>query len=111
MDLTGAVANWVLNDSTGQAHVYVLATIANGGIVIAPPDANGNPTGVCYVVVTPAQSALLSPGYYMDQLRVQTSDGVASTIFQGRIQVMSCLPMSVQQPESASLTGYGALGV
>jgi len=110
MDLAGAAINWVLNDSTGQAHVYIVATPANGGVVVAPPDANNQPTGVCYIVVTPQQSAQLAPGFYMDQLRVQTTDGVASTVFQGRIEVVACLPLSVQQNGNAVLQGIGTLG-
>ena len=47
------------------------------------------PRTAAFINATAAQTAVLAPGYYRDQLSVITSDGIHSTQWQGRIQVMS----------------------
>lgn len=110
MEMAGAYVLWVLNDSTGQVQNFITATIDNGGIIVPPLNPEDDPNGICYVVVTPSQSAQLAAGYYMDQLTVITSDGITSTVFQGRIQVISRLPaLFLDLGAQAALQGIGNL--
>jgi len=88
MDLIGAAMTWSLNDPTGQETNYLVLTV-NEGIVVQPPVSGEPPSGIAYIVVTPAQSTPLAAGFYQDQLVVVTSDGTVSTIFQGRIEVVA----------------------
>jgi hypothetical protein len=57
-------------------------------VEVPPPVSGDRPTGIAIITVTPAQSSAVLPGYYADELVVTTADGVVSTLWQGRIDVV-----------------------
>lgn len=79
---TGCSVAWTLADSNSN---LVLELSLAGGIVVE------NPAGIILITVTPAQSSLIAPGEYTDQLRATDVSGFVSTQWLGAISVRPSL--------------------
>lgn len=79
---TGAALQWELKDDQGNV---ILLLELGAGITIADP--SDVPPHQCTITVTPAQSALIAPGVYRDQLRAIDPAGLVSTQVVGTIEV------------------------
>jgi hypothetical protein len=85
LDLTGATAEWRLDDFDG---VNILTKTTADALAILPPATDG----LCALTLDgDADTAAILPGYYRDQLRVVTGDGVRTTQSSGRIEAIESL--------------------
>lgn len=87
IDLTAAAIEYKL--ATAAGGVVRTLTIGNG-ITVVPPEAPATYPTKCIVLLPHADSALIAPGAYRDQLRV-TVGGLVSTQSKGDLTVTAPL--------------------
>jgi len=84
LDLTGASAQWRLDDFDGNT--LLTKTTSDALTILTPPTG-----GLVGLTLDDTDTEVIVPGYYQDQLRVTTSDGATTTQSSGRIEALASL--------------------
>lgn len=93
IDLTAAASiRWSLCNSS-RVNVFVLTV--GDGIVLFEDTSGEAITGRLMIELSDDRSKTLQPGFYFDELTVETASGKTLTQFKGRIEALAKLPGGV----------------